>query len=149
MAIDKLKDRFQSLLDEGYSPTKAMLVVVDSALEEDRKDFLHQRDYRYTRTAIRSHADDLLERLLQEDPDLTIMRSSSEPTAAYHLGWMLVTVQREVFRWPLDKLGRWVGYVQGVLVEQKKLNVEEERARTRTVYQVAYAADGLKIPETL
>lgn len=32
---DKLQDRFQALLDQGYSPKAAMLIVVDDAVDED------------------------------------------------------------------------------------------------------------------
>lgn len=151
MAIDreKLEQRFQALLNDGYSPQQAMLVVVSGALEEDRADFAHQRDHRYTRITIQSHAEDLLRRLLQQNDDLKIMRDQAHPTELCHLAWMLDTVRLEVHKWPLDKSGRWIGYVQGVLVEQRKLKVDEERNRTRLSYQVAYAADGLKVPETL
>lgn len=143
-----LAERFQRLLDAGKSLPDALHHLVHEAVVEDRSDFLYQRDHFYTRTVIRTHADYLLTSMLQ-DPDLKVMRDPSNPTSPSHLAWMLDIVQGSAFKWPLDKLGRWIGYVQGVLVEQRKLNVETERNRTRSAYQIAYAADGLKVPETL
>jgi len=106
-------------------------------------------DQDFTRVVIEAHAEELLERMFTWFPDLKIMQAQSTPTEPGHLAWMLDIVKMHASDWPLDKLGRWIGYVQGVLIEQRKLSADEERNRTRAAYQTAYAADGLRVPETL
>jgi hypothetical protein len=42
-----------------------------------------------------------------------------------------------------DKLSRWVGFLQGVLVSRNFIRVEEERNFTRTIYKPIYNQLGL------
>lgn len=44
-----------------------------------------------------------------------------------------------------DKLSRWVGYVQGVLIERKILTVQQERDISRPIYQPIYKDMGYDI----
>jgi len=37
-----------------------------------------------------------------------------------------------------DKLSRWVGYLQGILIERKIVSVESERTWSRPVYKPIY-----------
>lgn len=65
-------------------------------------------------------------------------------TNYHHLRWMMQQVQDHCGVWPLDKLGRWVGFVHGVLASRGKLDVEAERVRTRPIFEQAYAEDGVE-----
>lgn len=59
--------------------------------------------------------------------------------SAPHLLWMLDELDRKLDRFPVDKTGRWIGYVQGVLACNGFLDVNEERDRTRPLFQKAYS----------
>jgi hypothetical protein len=37
-----------------------------------------------------------------------------------------------------DKLSRWVGYIQGVLIERKVIDTDTEREYSRTIYKPIY-----------
>lgn len=55
------------------------------------------------------------------------------PTAGPHLLWML----RQIIDGNLSsetKENRWLGFVQGVMVARNLLDVEEERNRTREIF---------------
>lgn len=49
---------------------------------------------------------------------------------------------------PMDKLQRWVGFVQGVLAARGLLDVDAERDRTRQLFHEVYMAAGLEAPES-
>lgn len=42
---------------------------------------------------------------------------------------------------PIDKLGRWVGFVQGAMVFSGLIDVDEERDCTRPLFLEAYGKD--------
>ena len=65
-----------------------------------------------------------------------------------HVRWMAETAKANVSSWPIDKTGRWIGFIQGVLACHQILDVSEERDRTRPLFHAAYAEDGEIIPET-
>lgn len=65
-----------------------------------------------------------------------------------HLEWMLGHTLENIDTWPIDKSGRWIGFVQGVLACHDILDVKAERDRTRPLFHAAYQADGKDIPET-
>jgi hypothetical protein len=50
--------------------------------------------------------------------------------------------------WPIDKLSRWLGYVQGILVYHKIIRVNDERDFSRPLFHEAYERDGIEIPPT-
>jgi len=50
---------------------------------------------------------------------------------------------------PLDKVSRWVGFIQGVLATQGLLSVAEERDRTRPLFHAAYFAMGIEPPASM
>jgi hypothetical protein len=47
---------------------------------------------------------------------------------------------------PLDKVSRWVGFIQGVLATKGLLSVAEERDRTRPIFHKAYREMGITPP---
>ena len=49
---------------------------------------------------------------------------------------------------PIDKLSRWLGYVQAVLVANGLTTVDRERDATRPLFREAYVLDGLRAPDT-
>ena len=52
--------------------------------------------------------------------------------------------------WPADKTGRWLGYVQCLLIEVEKVTtVEVERNFTRPLFHHMYDVCGIKIPESI
>jgi hypothetical protein len=53
-----------------------------------------------------------------------------------------------LFVWPIDKISRWIGCVQGVMRCRGVLDFSAERDRTRPIFHKAYAATGQVIPET-
>jgi len=50
---------------------------------------------------------------------------------------------------PADKLRGWLGFIQGVLVAQGHLDMDEERDRTRPIFHKAYAEEGMPVPPTV
>jgi hypothetical protein len=73
----------------------------------------------------------------------------AEGTSPAHLAWMCDTAADRCRDWPLDKLSRWLGFVQGVLASRGTLSVEAERDFSRPLFHAAYAVDGEAAPETL
>lgn len=50
---------------------------------------------------------------------------------------------------PVDKTGRWIGFVQCALIVRGILDTKTERDQTRSLFHAAYVASGQKIPETI
>jgi hypothetical protein len=63
----------------------------------------------------------------------------SEKTSAAHLRWMCAELLGNIRVFPVDKMGRWVGFIQGVMVCHGALDVDTERDRTRPLFEDAYA----------
>lgn len=69
-------------------------------------------------------------------------------TSFYHLRWMMNRCMENLFTWPLDKISRWIGCVQGVMRCRSVLDFGAERDRTRPIFHEAYKAMGYQVPET-
>lgn len=69
-------------------------------------------------------------------------------TSAEHLLWMCSTAIENIEAWPIDKLSRWLGFVQGVLSTGRYISVETERNFSRPLFHEAYREAGAVIPET-
>jgi hypothetical protein len=52
-------------------------------------------------------------------------------------------------RVPVDKTGRWIGFVQCALIIRRILDTKTERDQTRALFHAAYLATGQEIPETI
>jgi hypothetical protein len=74
--------------------------------------------------------------------------SVSKETSSENLIWMMKHCLENIDVFPIDKIGRWVGFVQGVLAGSGHLDVIKERERTRPFFHDAYAETGLVIPKT-
>lgn len=66
-----------------------------------------------------------------------------------HLIWMLEQALNRNNQVPVDKTGRWIGFVQGVLAARGLLDTTNERDATRAWFHTAYAATGQAIPPTI
>ncbi len=73
---------------------------------------------------------------------------SNDPTSLGHLRWMINECINELETYPIDKISRWIGFVQGVLTVKGILSTEGERNRTRPFFHEAYEAMGISIPRT-
>ncbi len=87
-----------------------------------------------------------LEGLLEIIP--TTEDDSSDPTSLSHLRWMIAECINEIETYPIDKISRWIGFVQGVLTMKGILDTKAERDRTRPFYHEAYKTMGIAIPQT-
>ncbi len=74
---------------------------------------------------------------------------ADDRTSSANLHWMLDQCLDELETFPVDKLGRWVGFVQGVLALSGCMDVDAERDRTRPFFHNAYTKSNLVIPKTL
>jgi hypothetical protein len=74
---------------------------------------------------------------------------SPDPLGTYaNLQWMCETAIQNIDGFPVDKLGRWLGFVQGVLSTAGLIDATEDRDFSRPIFHTAYAADGIAIPAT-
>lgn len=63
---------------------------------------------------------------------------------------MMEQVLLNCITWPADKTGRWVGYVQCLLIEVENVTtVEIERDFTRPLFHKLYSTTGKNIPESI
>ena len=54
----------------------------------------------------------------------------------------------EIHTYPLDKLSRWLGFIQGYVVFTNQTTVEIERNFSRPLFHNAYKYENIKIPPT-
>jgi hypothetical protein len=66
-----------------------------------------------------------------------------------NLVWMKQTCIDNIETFPIDKINRWIGFIQGALAAQGMLNVSQERDRTRPFFHAAYKELEINIPDTL
>lgn len=62
---------------------------------------------------------------------------------------MALAIERESDDWTIDKLGRWVGFMQGIMYMDGELDIEVERNRTRPIFHQAYQEDGFPVPKSV
>lgn len=99
-----------------------------------------------TREALREAAKDLRVRMRAQTTGVN--PASTRAAALRDLGLVLDFVERHAGDLPLDESGRRIGFVQGALFSLGLLDAAEERARTRSLFRAAYAADGISVPES-
>lgn len=55
-----------------------------------------------------------------------------------------------VTTWPTDKTGRWIGYIQCLLINVEKVTtVDNERNFTRPIFHNYYEKKGIEIPKSV
>lgn len=69
-------------------------------------------------------------------------------TGLANLAWMCRTAIDAIDSYPVDKLSRWLGFVQGVLAARGAIKVAEERDFSRPLFHAAYRSIGEAIPAT-
>jgi hypothetical protein len=63
---------------------------------------------------------------------------------------MMKCVVDNCMLWPPDKTGRWVGYVQCLLIEVEGVTtVKKERDFTRPMFHELYIIEGFNIPDSI
>ena len=55
----------------------------------------------------------------------------------------------EVFTLPIDKLSRWLGYIQHYIISNGLTSVEAERNFSRPLFHQGYIEDGIDVPESV
>lgn len=68
-------------------------------------------------------------------------------TSVQNCAWMCRTALDELDTLPVDKLSRWLGFVQGVLATLGLIRVDTERDFSRPLFHAAYRQDG-NVPPT-
>lgn len=63
-----------------------------------------------------------------------------------HLQWMCDEAMGQAENWPVDKLSRWLGFVQGVLTANNVITVAGEREFSRPLFHAAYLEAGMPAP---
>jgi hypothetical protein len=78
-----------------------------------------------------------------------VIPGSNKRTCPENLRWLMERVISEIDTFPLDKMGRWIGFVQGVLALSNNLDVDDTRNESREIYHQAYIATGQAVPRTM
>lgn len=69
-------------------------------------------------------------------------------TGTVHLSWMCKELLANIDVFPVDKTSRWIGFIQGVMAANHRLDVDAERDRTRPLFKKAYdMAAALRAPQ--
>ena len=51
--------------------------------------------------------------------------------------------------WPVDKVSRWIGYIQRGVIDKGFTTVQKERDFSRPLFHKVYKEIGLTIPKTV
>lgn len=70
-------------------------------------------------------------------------------SAVAHTCVLCETALLNIHAWPEDKLNRWLGFVQCLVVHEGRTTVQAERDFTRPLFHRCYRAAGLVIPESV
>lgn len=84
--------------------------------------------------------------------DLAIENKKSGPNIFRmtfpNLLWMIDRICEEGALWPIDKVARWIGFIQCAVVQTGLTTVDDERNFSRPLFHEAYSEAGLEIPKT-
>jgi hypothetical protein len=75
-------------------------------------------------------------------------KNDKKETSLANVDWMCQTALNNCLVWPIDKLSRWLGFIQACLAFHGLTTVKEEREATRPLFREAYKEMGIYIPET-
>lgn len=56
---------------------------------------------------------------------------------------------KEIDNLPIDKLSRWLGFIQGYVVFTKQTTVQTEREFSRNLFHEAYTNESIPIPSSI
>lgn len=51
--------------------------------------------------------------------------------------------------WPIDKLSRWLGFIQGTMITNGRTDVDSQRDFTRPLFHEAYKMKGMRVPSSV
>src|SRR5690606_15385660 len=71
-----------------------------------------------------------------------------DETSLANLAWMCRTALAGIETLPIDKINRWLGFVQGVLAIRGLITVQGERDFSRPLFHAAYHNEGTAAPAT-
>ena len=54
----------------------------------------------------------------------------------------------EINNYPIDKLSRWLGFIQGYVIFTKQTTIKNERDFSRELFHNAYKNENIKIPKS-
>lgn len=80
--------------------------------------------------------------------NVTYDEEDKKETSIANISWMCRTAAINCQNWPIDKLSRWLGFIQACLVFHGLTTVEEERKVTRPLFHEAYKQMNVLIPES-
>lgn len=60
----------------------------------------------------------------------------------------MIATLKENYNWPDLKIGKWLGYIEGILIANKITTVDEERDYSRPYYHQYYKEMNINIPTT-
>lgn len=62
--------------------------------------------------------------------------------------WMCDSIIENGASWPIDKVARWIGYIQATMIVTGLTSVDAERDFSRPLFHDAYGKEGFDIPPT-
>lgn len=65
------------------------------------------------------------------------------------LNQMSLTLLDKCEDWPVDKLNRWLGFIQGVLFTEGLIDIDTERDYTRPLFHQYYKSNNIDIPDSV
>lgn len=72
-----------------------------------------------------------------------------DDTGLQHLANLCALAQTHIDTYPIDKLSRWLGFVQAILTMRGLVTVQQERDFSRPLFHAAYRTIGYPIPDTV
>ena len=123
-------------LNDGLAPTNLRHHINETIvrLRQDIKNYDQERDEGnrklfHPEVVVANKYIDLL-----ESYDITYEKDENNPTSHPHLLWMLYEIKLDRYM-THSKKNRWLGYVQGCLVKDGLIDVEDERNETRKIFK--------------
>ena len=74
--------------------------------------------------------------------------ASNPRLALSNIDWMCRELMQSASSMPVDKMARWLGFIQACLAMRGLIEVDDERDFTRPLFHSAYAAEGLPYQTT-
>ncbi len=73
--------------------------------------------------------------------------SEDERLSLKNLRWICTEAIEKGRYLPIDKISRWLGFIQGCLAARQIIDVDEERDFTRPLFHRAYREEGIDVPD--
>ena len=83
---------------------------------------------------------------VREATKICFLRYLSEFNLPTELAILSQKAIDEIDSYPIDKLNRWLGFIQGYLIFNKLTTVDNERDFSRPLFHEAYKTEGIIIP---